>query len=779
MPDSPIRTVYIVPSSHLDIGFTAPADVVADDYKPQLDRVLHHMARIPDLVWNIEEVWMLEQWLARTPEPADVARLLGYVREGRLGLLGGWATEHSALLDAAELAHFLYPAEELRRKYDLQIDTILQNDVPGYSWTYPGLFTAAGYDYFLTGLNLFIGGGTSISRADLPFYWEGADGNKILTWVNFDSYVEGFEQLKLQEGTIPEDKLAEALRRYTDAGYTYDAILIQHSFDNLDIDGMGVPALQGLIHEWNRTHAVPQLMLATPGQFFRHMTAQYGDRFKTYRGDWAGRWEEVKVGSPAGHALVRRAKADLAAGAALGTVARLLGEGQPVGPQVDALYRDLLWWDEHSVGSPVPWPNYFTEAETNQDNTLRWEMAQKLSRESRALAEAGVSALAAVAAGPHGGIVVVNPLGWERGGPVSLPWPGSPVETATAEHPERRAASGSRPQSNDATQPLNDLHPSTGNASSPTLSRAPAQDASVSLSLRDEATGESIAAVVTDGRLTFVAPPVPPLGYRRLTVERESESPEPIARWHGQRPATAQDSVLGPVSDRAAGGWHVMENEYYRVAVDSATGTIVSLYDKRANRELVSAAASFNVLLLADHGKAHPRALNEMPAGTVAIEVDDGPLARTLTIERSDTPFVRTRITLYEGQPWVEWTNEVDRSRMREIPPGSQSDFYLFGFPFALETEGLRFRPETPAGYLEPGTDQLPGANGRGWTIQRTAVLSDAAGYSIVLAAVEPFLFYIGDAEGQGPYAAARRTRPFTPRSCRRRTTACLRGASG
>ncbi len=190
--ESTIRTVYIVPSSHLDIGFTAPADIVADDYKPQLDRALHHLDRIPDLVWNIEEVWMLEQWLSRTPDPTVVERLLAHIRAGRLGLLGGWATEHSALLDAAELAHFLYPAEALRQQYGLHIDTVLQNDVPGYSWTYPGLFAATGYRYFLTGLNLFIGGGTSISRADLPFHWQGADDSAILTWVNFDSYVEGF-----------------------------------------------------------------------------------------------------------------------------------------------------------------------------------------------------------------------------------------------------------------------------------------------------------------------------------------------------------------------------------------------------------------------------------------------------------------------------------------------------------------------------------------------------------------------------------------------------------
>ncbi len=729
--ESTIRTVYIVPSSHLDIGFTAPADVVADDYKPQLDRALHHLDRIPDLIWNIEEVWMLEQWLDRTPDPATVDRLLAHIRAGRLGLLGGWATEHSALLDAAELAHFLYPAEALRQQYGIAIDTVLQNDVPGYSWTYPGLFAAADYRYFLTGLNLFIGGGTSISRADLPFHWEGADGSTILTWVNFDSYVEGFEQLTLHKGAIPKDKLAEAMRRYTDAGYAYDAILLQHSFDNLDIDGMGVPALTTLIREWNRTHANPQLVLATPGQFFRHMEAQYAGQFKTYRGDWAGRWEEVKVGSPAGHALVRHAKADLAAGAALGTLATLLhrevtAEGPALGAQVDALYRDLLWWDEHSVGSPVPWPNYFTEAETNQDNRLRWEMAQKLSREAAALRKAGVAAIAAHVAGTEPGIVVVNPLAWQRGGPVTLPWTDDAAGLPDAVPPQTIGLEASAGQAVDAHTLPNrlkpPLHPHSG------LQGGPVE------ALRDEATGELFPAEVTDGQLIFIAPPVPPLGYRRLSVV---VGPEAVRRGE-----------LGPVSDRAQ-----LEKDYFRVAVDPATGAITSLYDKIAGRELSADGEAFNTLVQAERDKGHPRQLAPVEAqGPATVTVTHGLLADTLTIARAGTPFVRTVISLPAGQPWLEWTNEVDRSLMPEVPPGHASDFYLFGFPFGLPAGGLQFRPETPAGYLTPVADQLPGANGRGWTVQRTAALTAADGYTVVLAAVEPFLFYIGDAEGQGPY---------------------------
>ena len=43
------------------------------------------------------------------------------------------------------------------------------------------------------------------------------------------------------------------------------------------------------------------------------------------------------------------------------------------------------------------------------------------------------------------------------------------------------------------------------------------------------------------------------------------------------------------------------------------------------------------------------------------------------------------------GQPCVEWSNEVDRSLMPEVPPGEGADFYLFGFPFALAADGLCF----------------------------------------------------------------------------------------
>ncbi len=363
-------------------------------------------------------------------------------------------------------------------------------------------------------------------------------------------------------------------------------------------------------------------------------------------------------------------------------------------------------------------------------------MAQKLSREAAVLREAGVTAIAAHVAGSEPGIVVVNPLAWERGGPVSLPWSGEPLKTTTAEHPERRAALVSRPESKDAALPLDGPHPSTEDTSSPTLSRATAQDAPapLSISLRDEVTGELISAEVKYGKLTFIAPPVPPLGYRRLLFQSVETTRQDVPR-------------------QEIAATHVLENAYFRVTVDRATGAVTSVYDKTAGRELIAGGQAFNTLVQAERGKSRPRRLAPVETqGPATSTLTRGVLADTLTIERAGSPFVRTMITLPTNQPWLEWTNEADRSLMPEVPPGHASDFYLFGFPFNLPAGGLQFWPETPAGYLTPVADQLPGANGRGWTVQRSAALTAADGYTVVLAAVEPFLFYIGDAEGQGPY---------------------------
>ncbi|UCC63373.1 MAG: hypothetical protein JSV36_22015, partial [Anaerolineae bacterium] len=683
--ESSIRYVYIVPMSHLDIGFSAPPDVVAEGYKANLDLALSYLERFPDLVWNVEELWQLEQWLRRTPDEARVQEAVALIKAGRLGLSAGYANMHTGLMSAAEMHHFLYPAESFRQRYGVQLQVAVQNDVPGFSWALPQVLARAGVRYLVAGPNTGpSGGGASIPRQDNPFFWEGSDGSRVLTWMSPDSYAEGLFTFQFNKD-FNEVLLAEDLARYTASGYPHDAILVQYAFDNWDADQLGLIQLLLNVREWNRTRANPRFILATPEAFFQHMEARYGSEFSIYRGDWSGLWEQVKVLSPAGIAMVRRAKSSLLVGEGLATLNALLAGVAYPSSEVDGLYRDLLDYDEHSVGSIVPWPGLLTEEEINHDNATRYRQAKGLDEGSRALLERQWGDLARRLGGTGPAIVVFNPLSWARTGVASLTLP---------------------------------------------------EEVRCPCVLRDEESGEIVPVEQMEGgQLLFLAPQVPALGYRRFSLEPVGSSPQ----------------VTEALEVWATG----MENAFFRLEVDPQSGHLASLWDKGRDGELVRAddALPFNGLLWASHKSTYSDGqYGLISSAGVTVTAAAGPVAGRLAIEREGTPFVRPVITLYAGLPWLEWTNVLDRSQMREVPAAEHSDLYFFSFPLALAPQGLRLHLETPGGFLDPAVDLLPGANGRGFSVQRVTALEGEDGYAVLLSTGQAFLVFAGDVTRTGTY---------------------------
>ena len=63
-----IQTIYVMPSSHWDLGFIAPPEEVLPKLKPHIDEVIANAKRDPDFRWTIESVWQIREWLARTTD---------------------------------------------------------------------------------------------------------------------------------------------------------------------------------------------------------------------------------------------------------------------------------------------------------------------------------------------------------------------------------------------------------------------------------------------------------------------------------------------------------------------------------------------------------------------------------------------------------------------------------------------------------------------------------------------------------------------------------------
>jgi hypothetical protein len=174
-----IRKIFVLHHSHLDIGFTLPADQVARDYKDSIDTAVRLVRENPDFRWTIESAWMLQQWLLRTQDEKAINELGTLMREGRISLGVAFGNMHSGLLGSEEMNRLVYLGESFRKRFGVKGAVAYQNDVPGFSWAYPRIFAQSGVKYLITGLNLFIGGGNDLGVKHTPFYWVGPDGSRV------------------------------------------------------------------------------------------------------------------------------------------------------------------------------------------------------------------------------------------------------------------------------------------------------------------------------------------------------------------------------------------------------------------------------------------------------------------------------------------------------------------------------------------------------------------------------------------------------------------------
>ena len=182
------------------------------------------------------------------------------IRSGRIDLSAVWGSMHSEFTGAEELNRLVYDFASLARTYSIKSQIALMDDVPGEPFSIPSVLACSGLRYLLIGANQFTGGGTSLSPGNVPFYWEGPDGKRVLTWVSQSSrggYTEGITDFFLDPFTmdpytqtsgwkifnpkIPEKSPLETmqagmdvlLKRFGDAGYRYDAVLVMHAHDFL------------------------------------------------------------------------------------------------------------------------------------------------------------------------------------------------------------------------------------------------------------------------------------------------------------------------------------------------------------------------------------------------------------------------------------------------------------------------------------------------------------------------------------------------------------------
>ena len=292
---SKINTVFVIPFSHLDIGFTHTQKEVSNLYVNMFNDLLNIMDKFPDFAFTVETAWQFEQWINSNPDNDEISKIISYYKNGRLGFGAAFANMHTGFMNRLSLDEtFKYP-QKMYSKYSIEPKVCLMDDVPGFTADLPDILIQNGIRYFIAGVNDKYSSSLKIPGKVNLFYWEGPKGNKVLTWISKNSYMEG---ILLGSSSALEEYISEL----EEEGYPYDSIALLVASDN---GGIGSGLMTFLKFKKGFFNEDLQVIFSTPSEFFEHIERKYKEEIPTFKGDWSGNWEIVKTVSPFSSSMVR------------------------------------------------------------------------------------------------------------------------------------------------------------------------------------------------------------------------------------------------------------------------------------------------------------------------------------------------------------------------------------------------------------------------------------------------------------------------------------------
>ncbi|HKX83751.1 MAG TPA: glycosyl hydrolase-related protein [Pyrinomonadaceae bacterium] len=679
LPPSPIKTIYVVPSSHYDFGFVEPPNAIRERAARHIDEVIRVAEANPDFRWTIESVWQVNEWLKRQKKPSSVlpkdkekiGRLIKLLKSGQVVLSTAWGSMHTDYMGAEELNRLTYDFAALQRDYGITSELAYMNDVPGHPMPIASLLGSTGTKYLVTGANTFLNQATELAPGKVPFYWQAPDGNKVLLWISQSkrgAYVEALTLYYLDPYTkdpytdrtswdmfnpdqagkktdieVMEIGVADLLKYYNDGGYKYDSVMAMYAHDFLEPEN--VLNLERAAKMWNTKHPEVQIKVATPPEFFKYIERKYGSQIPTYKGEWSGLWSEAKTASPrisaAGRFSHDHAPLAETLWSAVGMTRKL---PVPVG-NFSEVYDLMFTYDEHSGAGNTGWPQLNSSEPLRQQNREYVELTSKAKAETEQLISQGLRALADPSRfddvkAKQASIVplmVYNGLAWKRNDVVQVAPPGKDLKI-------------------------------TG--------------------VRSLKSGTAVPFDIDEhGNAVFVARDVPAMGYVCYEITT----------------ATGQPATTLRVSSGSS-----IDGAHFTVALNS-DGTVRSFRDKKANRELVNTNGlrPFNDLVRVEGNDASKVAYPVAPN----FSIRKGIVMSEITVMRERSSFPLTKITIYNDVDRVELHNELDPKRIPFVGGNNNwHDSYYFAFPFNIPKEGLKVMRGGQRWFDALPDDYLPGA---------------------------------------------------------------------
>jgi alpha-mannosidase len=375
------RTIYVLPHSHTDLGYT---DLEPAIEKQQVDYLLKGIeyakktADYPDgarFVWNVEVVWVADLYMHRL-SPAQQQDFLNAVKKGQVALNGMYLNTLTGLCRPEELLQLFRCSTKLADECSVPIDSAMISDVPGYAWGIVPAMAQAGIKYFSVGSNFADRvGDIRVQWEDKPFYWVSPSGKeKVLVMFSHDGYAVEHVLGELSPQFVKE------YQEYLDKiDYPYEIDYLRWSGDADNAPPSA--AVCDFVKDWNAKYVWPKYQISSTSTAFRAFEERYGDKLPRMRGDLTPYWEDG-AGSSANETALNRDSSDRLAQAQ--TLWAMLDPAAYPTTAFEEAWQSVLLYSEHTWGAA----NSIREPdskETKEQWAIKQSFALRADKQSRNL----------------------------------------------------------------------------------------------------------------------------------------------------------------------------------------------------------------------------------------------------------------------------------------------------------------------------------------------------------------------------------------------------------
>ncbi|KRF43832.1 glycosyl hydrolase-related protein [Paenibacillus sp. Soil787] len=365
---SKIKEVLILHHSHLDVGYTHAQPILLEMQKEYIDQALllcestEHWSESNKFRWTCEATYPVLLWLELATEK-QITDFKRFLANGQMSIAATYL-HTTPLCTPEQITRMLYPIRELRERLGCEIKCAINHDINGQPWPYSQLLLDAGVEFYITGINIHMGG-IPLTRPS-AFHWQAPDGRKLLSF-NGEHY-SLFSQICYPENNSTDD-VAKGLTKYLEKieanpDYPFDFIYLTSTnipaYDNNSPD----KELAELFKVWNEEQREITLSFVTPEQLYAKVKKQE-TRLQTHAGDWTDYWNFGSASSAKETKLNRRTKQGMKAVDLL----------EAFGAKGSASYvkAKKQAWDQINLYDEHTWGVWFSIADPNAlDTDIQW-----------------------------------------------------------------------------------------------------------------------------------------------------------------------------------------------------------------------------------------------------------------------------------------------------------------------------------------------------------------------------------------------------------------------